>query len=304
MRVVLDKLSMQDNALRTLIRARSIARNERERLQPSLIVDDEIFRQTIKAKLSGINDSNQYWNFCRCGEEDLYRTCKECGTVEKFPYRCNLKWCPACQWKIVEKRKDLLTLWSRRIRQPKHMVLTQRNFRMLTRSKLRAHTKALASLRRRKVFERVKGGCVSVEITNEGDGWHLHSHWLLDARWLDMDSVSRVWGKLVGQEFAIVKIKDVRNADYVQEVSKYVVEGSELAKWPAELIHEFVTAVRGTRFFTTFGSLRELSPQIRAEIFAAKPERKICDCGCGEFLYEDQTTTILNEIRSMQRKRR
>jgi hypothetical protein len=294
---------MQDAALSTLIRARAIARREREHLQPQLITDDEIFRDTIKRKLYGLLDSNQYWNFCRCGEEELFRTCRECGTVEKFPYRCNLKWCPACQWKITEQRKNILKLWSGKIRQPKHMVLTQNNFPILTRRKLSCHIKALAALRRRKALERVKGGCVSVEITNEGNGWHLHSHWLIDCRYLDMHAVSRVWGSLVGQEFSIVKIKDVRNTEYVQEVSKYVVEGSELAKWPAELINEFVRAVRGTRFFSTFGSLRECSKQIRAELNAQKPERKVCDCGCSEFLYEDETQVALAEIRQLAKRR-
>lgn len=294
----------QDNALRTLIRARLEAKRERERQQLDLVCDNEIFREVIRAKLDGINSSNQFYNFCRCGAEDLYRTCRECGSVEKFPYRCNLKWCPSCQWKLTEQRKEVLRLWAGKVKQPKHLVLTQKNFPILTRSKIRKHRQACAALRRRKIFREVKGGCISTEITNEGEGWHLHSHWLIDVRWLDMSRISKVWGSLVGQEFSICKIKDVRNIEYVQEVAKYVCEAAEMAKWPRELIHEFVTAVRGCRFFSAFGALREMAPQIRAELKSKEAHSKVCDCGCSEFIYEDELQTTLNAIRSMERKRR
>jgi hypothetical protein len=183
------------------------------------------------------------------------------------------------------------------------LVLTQRNFPVLTHKKIRAHTVALAKLRRKKCFQSIYGGCVSIEITNENKGWHLHSHWLIDCRWLDMEDVSRAWGKLVGQEFAIVKIKDVRDKDYLQEVSKYVVEGSELASWPAPQINEFVRAVRGLRFFFAFGSLRNLAPAIRREMNALKKPGPLCECGCPQFYYEDQQEHEVRQIMHMEARR-
>ena len=146
-----------------------------------------------------------------------------------------------------------------------------------------------------------RGGCVSTEITNEGNGWHLHAHMLLDVNWLDMDEVSTTWGKLVGQNFAIVKVKDVRDRDYLREICKYVVEGSELAKWPAEHVNEFVQAIRGLRMFNSFGTLRLLAPQIRAEIEAAKPAAPNCDCGCGEFIYESEIAATVHAADNLQR---
>ena len=153
----------------------------------------------------------------------------------------------------------------------------------------------LARLRRAKCFEHVRGGCTSLEITNEGAGWHLHAHSLLDVRWLDMETVSRKWGKLVGQNFAIVKIKDVRKEDYMREICKYVVEGSEIARWPAEQILEFVTALKGLRCFTSFGALRELAPAIREELHFAKPLAEPCECGSRKYHYRSETDTILAE---------
>jgi hypothetical protein len=159
-------------------------------------------------------------------------------------------------------------------------------------------------MRRAKCFRRVRGGCVSTEITNEGNGWHLHAHMLIDVRWLDMEQVSKKWGKIVGQNFAIVKIKDVRAGDYLQEICKYVVEGSELAKWQPDQINEFVQAVRGLRMFNSFGSLRQLAPQIRQEIFAQKPPPTVCACGCGKFIFESEEQAILHDVDNLQRCKR
>jgi hypothetical protein len=180
--------------------------------------------------------------------------------------------------------------------------LTQKNFPVLTRKKLKEHTQLLAALRRRKLFSNVKGGCVSTEITNEERGWHLHSHWLLDVRYIPADRISKVWGEMVGQEFAIVKIMDVREADYVREVSKYVCDGSEIAGWAGEHILEFVTAVRGRRFFASFGTLRKMAPQIRAELEASRPERPACECGCNTFRFESETQAVVNEVKALERR--
>jgi hypothetical protein len=138
-----------------------------------------------------------------------------------------------------------------------------------------------------------------VEITNEARGWHVHSHWLIDCRWLDMPSVSRTWAKLVGQSFSICKIKDCRNREYLQEVGKYVCEGSELASWPAEHILEFVTAVRGRRFFFPFGTLFHAGPEIRAELKALNKHDGACECGCHDFRFQDEADIVLEEARKL-----
>jgi hypothetical protein len=301
---VRKELNMTTDArLAEIIRMRAAARRSRERAQRPLLPEDNDYHETIRMKLDGLWDCAQFWNYSKCGHERIFRTCRECGDVQEFPYRCSLKFCPRCQWWITEKRRRVIAKWSSRITQPKHLVLTQRNFPILTRRKFSLHTKALSKMRRSKCFESVSGGCVSIEVTNETRGWHVHSHWLIDCRWLDMAEVSRTWGQLVGQEFSIVKIKDARAKDYLQEVSKYVCEGSELARWPAEQILEFVTAIRGRRFFFAFGSLFHEGKAIRAEIVKENAHSLQCECGCCDFIFEDETTSILREIRTAKKKR-
>jgi hypothetical protein len=294
---------MYEEAVKQVILARLRLRRENEAKQGQLLKDDELFHETVRSKLLGLIDSPQFWNFSRCGAEDFYRTCEECGTVEKFKYRCSIKWCPRCQWRMAQKRKDLVKLWACRISQPKHLVLTQKNFPILTGKKIREHQKNLIALRRSVCFKNVKGGCTSIEITNEERGWHLHSHSLVDVRWLDMEAVAVTWGKIVGQEFAIVKIKDVRNQEYLRELCKYVVDGSELAGWKSEHILEFVTAVRGRRFFFSFGSMFALGKSIRAELESQRKPQSACECGCSDFKFEDEQDVVLNEIRRLTKKR-
>jgi Replication protein len=269
----------------------------RERAQRTLWREDDDHKETIRSKLDGLLETNQFFNFARCGREQVFRTCRGCRAVEVFDYRCSLKWCPRCQWFLTERRKKILGLWASRISQPKHLVLTQKNFPTLTRKKIREHTRALSKMRRAKCFNSVKGGCVSVEITHEGRGWHVHSHWLLDVRWLDMPAVSQSWGHLVGQEYAICKVMDVRERSYLQEVTKYVCEGSAMSRWAPELILEFVTAIRGRRFFFPFGSLFKLGRSIREEIAAGAPGARACGCGCCDFIIETETSAVLAEVR-------
>ena len=97
---------------------------------------------------------------------------------------------------------------------------------------------------------------------------------------------------------------DVRGKDYVREVSKYVVEGSELAAWAAEHVHEFVRAVKGRRFFFAFGSLAQFAPAIRATLRSDKPAQEPCECGATDWVWEDEVQAIVNEVRQMERRKR
>lgn len=290
-----------------VVKERAKAKVLRERRQRTLWAEQGDWHETIRSKLDGLFEDNQFLNFSRCGQEDFTCTCCNCGTTKQLKYQCSLKWCPRCQWRRVEQRQKVLALWGNRINQPKHLVLTQKNFPVLTSQKIRQHTQNLARMRRTKSFGKVKGGCVSVEVTNEGQGWHLHSHWLLDVRWMDMPSTSRAWAKIVGQSFSIVKIMDCRERSYLTEVTKYVCSGAEMAGWEANKIHEFVRAVKGKRFFFPFGSLFKEQASIRIALNAEGKEPMMCECGCGKFHFKNavdsEVAAILRECGQGDRTR-
>lgn len=279
------------------------SRRAAERKQLQLLNSTDGWHETIRSKLQGRLNTIQFENFQRCGTEKIYRTCKGCGKCDGFGYHCMIKWCPRCNWRVTNKRQEMLERWSQLIDQPKHVVTTQRNTATLTRKMISDHTRNLAKLRRANVFKEVKGGCVSVEITNESRGWHLHAHWFVDARWIDASELSSTWARLVGQDFAIVKVLDLRSRkDFAREVAKYVVKGSEMATWDGNEINEFVRAVRGRRFFFAFGTLFRASAKIRAEMNAEKIPT-VCECGCEKFVVRSAVDELLHEIRTQQRKR-
>jgi len=98
-----------------------------------------------------------------------------------------------------------------------------------------------------------------------------------------------------------VKVKDCRQQSYLGELTKYVVKGAQLASWSPEEIAQFIHAIRGVRFFATFGALFKLSREIRAEINREKPPANPCGCGCVDWTYQTEEAVIMGEIRAGQK---
>lgn len=263
---------------------------------------ERLWKETILTKIQGLVPWAITDKLNRCGNEEIYVACADCGRFKTCHFTCNLKFCPCCNWKIARSRAQVLRAWTKRIGQPKHIVLTARNEQFITRGSIRKFQKAFAALRRSKLFRTVSGGCVSVEVTNEGRGWHLHAHVLANARWIDASLLSLKWGRLVGQDFAIVKVLDARGKDYLNEVTKYVVKGAQLASWQPEEIAQFILAIRGIRFFATFGELFNLKAEIKRELNALKPGPSICACGCCKKIVTTEGTSIMQQLRREQRK--
>lgn len=257
--------------------------------------NEEIWAEQIWRKTLGLVDSRVSDSLAKCGKDEWYRTCRNCRTVKAFSYRCSLKFCPKCNWRISRERANVVKHWSLLVKQPKHVVLTRRNSSMISRDLLRHTMKGFAKLRRQKEWKAATGGCVSMEVTNESRGWHVHLHVLVDARWLPAGILAKRWGALMGQDFAIVKIQDCRQFQYLNEVTKYVVKASEMSKWPGEEIAAFIGSVRGVRMFAPFGSLYRLQKSIKLEIARERPQAQPCECGCGEFFFDSEVSMILRK---------
>ncbi len=269
--------------------------------QLDLLTPEQIWKESLLAKVDGLIPEAVWQNLSRCGVEELYRTCKGCGDWTSFYYRCSMKFCPLCNWRIARSRAEMLKAWSLQIAQPKHVVLTQKNFPVLTRRKIRDFGRNFAKLRRNRIWKGTRGGCISTEITNEGRGWHLHAHILVDSDWVDAGQLAIEWGKLTGQEFGIVKVKDAREQSYLGEITKYVVKGAQLASWAPEEIAQFIRAIRGVRFFAAFGTLFHMQRKIKAQLHHNRPPPEPCKCGCEDFIFESEAAVILNDIRKSNR---
>jgi len=256
-----------------------------------------VFQQSILAKLRSIGKVALAGKMSECHTIETFKRCTGCRKVTKFFNRCEQFFCPVCAPRLSRERQQSIEWWTKQVQQPKHLVLTVRNTSDLTQEYVKFLKRQLASLRRLKVFSSVKGGFYSMEVTNEGRGWHVHFHLLIETPWLNMRDISEQWGRLVGQDFAIVKIKDCRGEAYLKEVTKYAVKGSELASWSPEDIATFIKTFKGVRFFGVFGSLYGKRTEWRAWLDAIQDIRPVCSCGCdswrilspSELLWEEET---------------
>lgn len=242
-----------------------------------------IYTESIVSKLDGCGRSDIADDIRHCHCEVSYRRCRGCSTVSKFYNRCEHKWCPLCAPRLSRERKDSVAMWTREVKQTKHVVLTCRNSEVLTKTKVQWFKKCFSRLRRTVFAAKWRGGFYSLEVTNESRGWHLHLHALIDADWIDQGELARQWAKIVGQDFAIVYVTGKQEVNYVAEVSKYLVKGSVLAKWSGVEIAAFVDAFQGVRCFGVFGSLLGQRAKVRELIKALLAEKPACECGCKDF---------------------
>jgi len=268
----------------------SKSRTEAARKQLDGIESSEIFKLSVEAKLATLKPDTGWWrNFQKCGNQSVFAVCVCCGRVREFKYNCSLKWCPRCNWRIADRRRKELEATTCMMAHTKHIVLTQKNFDSDLLAKAKQSRKNLKKLQRQKIMGVVRGGCASMEFTNEDRGWHLHWHLLVDSDFVAADRLSIRWGELVGQDFAIVKVKSVKQGSYLQEVCKYAVKGSELAGWTPAQIYEFAEMCRRVRMFTVWGNFVE--ERKAAKIFLRQTRKPAEQCECGStsmVVHEDE----------------
>lgn len=256
-----------------------------------------IHKNTVAAKLRTVGEKDRADKLEFCHTEAIWATCTGCRKAKRFLNRCERFYCPECQPTLAKQRARQVEWWTREIDQPKHVVLTLQNFPTLTKDLVRHAKKCLAKLRRTVFAKKWRGGFYSMEVTNEGKGWHLHFHLLIDARWIDAIELGVQWNKVNGGWGRIVKVKDCRQGDYIKEVTKYAVKGNMLASWTGSEIAEFITAFDGVRTFGVFGSLYGKRTKFKEWIAQIIDTALTCSCGCQHFWYQTDADYQLGDVR-------
>jgi hypothetical protein len=255
-----------------------------------------IQKNTIAAKLrahgradlaDGLEGCHSTWTIALCGD---------CGKHKRFPNRCDCFYCPECQPRLAAERRKAVEWWTRLICQPKHIVLTVRNVPDLTKGHVQELKRWFGRLRRRAFARNWQGGFYSLEVTNEGRGWHLHIHALVDAKWIDAGELARQWNSVTGGIGNIVCVKDARKEGYLAEVTKYAVKGVDLAKWAAPDIITFIEAFTGVRAFGVFGTLYGARTKFAEFIASLKDAKPLCDCGSCNIYYYTESEWLLRDL--------
>lgn len=259
--------------------------HKQDEYQANFWSSQTIFKFAIAAKLREAGEPHLAADLEHCHSELTYAKCNGCGSVSKFLNRCDRFYCPECTPRLSMERKRSVEWWTKEVVQPKHVVLTVRNFDNLTQQKVKWIKACFSKLRRTKFAHGWQGGFYSLEVTNEGKGWHLHIHALVDARWIDARELSITWNRVTKGEGNIVKVKDCRSKSYLQEVTKYAVKGSDLSKWTGFDIVTFIQAFSGVRTFGVFGSLYGKRTAFREWIKSLRDQKPLCKCGCNQISY-------------------
>ncbi len=283
----------QPAALPLKLETTCLTEQERQaQLWPSAV----IHAATSAAKLRSIGRIEEANKLDDCHTRWTFAQCKSCRAVQQFPNRCENFFCAKCQPYLARKRKRAVEWWARSARQAKHVVLTVQNVSDLTLEHVQQLKKWFRALRRTKFASNWIGGFYSLEVTNEGNGWHLHIHAMVDAMWIDSFGLSTTWSKVTNGMGKIVKVKDARQRDYLAEVVKYAVKGNQLAAWCPRDIATFVDSFTGVRAFGVFGSLYGKRTEWKQWLAGLKKHGNTCECGCTEFWYFTETEWLLLDL--------
>lgn len=256
-----------------------------------------IWKNTIAAKLREQGRDDLADVLTDCHSTFTTCLCSDCGKVRKFPNRCDNFFCAECQPRLASDRRKAVEWWTNLVSQPKHVVLTVKNVPHLTKPHVAEFKRWWAKLRRRKFARNWRGGFYGIECTKEGAGWHLHLHALIDAKWIDGGQLAIQWHSVTNGMGRIVKVKDARKKEYLGELVKYAVKGSDLAQWNGADIVTFIEAFTDTRTFGVFGTLygaRTKFAEFIANMRNAKPK---CDCGSCNVQYFSEAEWLERDLR-------
>lgn len=293
------------------LETRGITSQKNKSYQRELWCRQTVHKNTIAVKLREVGEEWLALQLEKCHSEATWATCTDCGKSKRFLNRCERFYCPECQPTLSRDRERSVGWWAREVSQPKHVVLTLQNFPILTKNIVKTAKKCFDRLRRRKFAKNWLGGFYSWEVTKEikgtykrghvcEGGWHLHLHALVDCRYIDAVQLSEEWNKVTGGQGRIVKVKDARNHDYIKEVTKYAVKGSQLAAWTGDEIKMFIDAFDGVRTFGVFGSLYGKRTEFREWLKELQSKPLKCECGCSEWWYRDDATYQLSDVMPLE----
>jgi hypothetical protein len=253
-------------------------------------------KNSIAAKLRLVGEVERARLLEECHTTYTTGICTGCKKTNRFPNRCDHMLCPECQPRKAADREKAVGWWVARIDQPKLVTLTLINTVDFSSTEITQFKKDFTNLRGRKFCDNWVGGFYSMEVSNIGNGYHLHLHALVQAGWIDQKELSAQWKSVTKGRGYIVDVRDARALDYQKKVKKYIVKGSELASWTPEMIQKFFRAWEHHRAFGVFGSLYGARTQFREWWKTVRGTKPVCSCGCSEINYFSEIALIERDL--------
>lgn len=178
--------------------------------------------------------------------------CGHCGAWHNVLVPCGDRTCPICRREEMLKARRKYLPHLKKIHRPKLLTLTFPNQHFISKSFFKEFRKYWSRLIRRKQFKsKIRGGLFTFEVTNKGNGWHVHAHILIDCDYIPQKSLVAAWKELTGKAF-IVDIRVAKNPEIaLRYILKYISKSPEIG----DNKQEYNNAVRGVRMVQGFGSM-------------------------------------------------
>lgn len=211
-----------------------------------------------------------------CGEDVIVYKASCCGDTVAYPMSCGHRLCPVCMRRRSAELADKVVkfiegAWFRvpvkgekgkkkrevvRMKHPVFITLTKKNISKLTKKVYSDFRADITKLRHRDIFAKCEGGFYGIETTEHYDSethnWHVHAHMIADTPFIKQSELSEAWHDITDDSY-IVDIREIKDPEKAGiEVAKYIVKPGNFLQDP-KLVDEFLNAVKGTRFVSTFG---------------------------------------------------
>ena len=197
--------------------------------------------------------------FANCGSGLWLEVNRSTNDLRCRSNKCHDRWCMRCQG----ERAALITDAVARLvstNGARFLTLTLRHSPTPLTDQIDRLYASFLRLRHRAAWkEHVTGGAAFFEAkVGEKDGlWHVHLHCLITGSFWDQRDISRAWHSVTGDS----SIVDVRKVDDVEGraryVTKYVTKPADSSVFAVpDRLDEMITALRGRRLCTTFGTWR------------------------------------------------
>jgi hypothetical protein len=252
--------------------------------QLKFLFEKSILKGQLSDRILRIDPDNEEGRaLAKCHEEAHKATCDGCQKSRIFWNRCERRFCPLCAQRLARERKEQLKFWTARLGHPKFLTLTLKNVLNLDSAYIDFVKDRFKKLRRSKLFEKMKGGFWSMEVTNQGNGFHVHLHVLYEGQFIAQRDIEAKWSKLIGQAKSMVHIKAAKDTKYLDELIKYTAKPTEMVNWPEGDLIRYLEIIQGVKLFGVFGDLHGLRNEWTELVQSLRTERTRCECGCNEW---------------------
>ena len=208
--------------------------------------------------------------------------CSVCGEVYPVLLNCGNRLCPICNKRrfavLFNRHKDFLQSFAPGV--IKKIEFTLKNDDDLERMLERLEVCWRKLLAYGKKHWGWRGGFISIQTTNKGNGWHVHGHAFIEGDFVAQDEFSKVWLAITGDSY-VVWIREVLDpANEFGYLVRYILKTDEVLP---EFQVEYNRVFKGRRLLRSFGTWfnRMTKPNDDAEHWFVCPK-----CGYETWLCE------------------